>query len=269
MLGYVWRLRRMPAPRKTEILVGKINNITGKEYYFKQTVVYEDPLKCSICSKPGHTSDKCCFRSGIDDDVQVEETIINQKKGVPEEGPISREGATNSTSADNTKSNGAAEGCSDDVSNPLVDKSWVDLAKEGNEEDVEVGSEDDEGTSADFDGHNNDVVKSPRAVVPPSNVKTNLSITDNATTVQDSNYGRVDVHGAGTAVIVFNSEVDTLDKNLQIKNRSLTRVRERESGLQKTRLLEKVKNLMLQRVSLSTMECQEEGKIEFKAVWDS
>ncbi|KAJ4958078.1 hypothetical protein NE237_025189 [Protea cynaroides] len=57
----------------------------------------------------GHTSDKCHFRSGIDDDVQVEEAIINQKEGVPEEGLISREGATNGTSADNTKSNGATE----------------------------------------------------------------------------------------------------------------------------------------------------------------
>ncbi|KAJ4959526.1 hypothetical protein NE237_026637 [Protea cynaroides] len=198
----------------------------------------------------GHTSNKCRFRSGIDDDVQIEETIINQKEGVPKEGPISREGATNGTSVDNTKSNGAAEGCSDDVSNPLVDvqiptavsdqdvecrdadysverqKSWADLAEEGNEEDVEEGNEDDEeDTSADSDGDNNDVVKSPRAVVPLSNVQTNLSITDNATMVQDSDYGRVDVHGAGTAVIVFNSEVDTIDKNLQINDRSLTRVR--------------------------------------------
>ncbi|KAJ4952531.1 hypothetical protein NE237_029363 [Protea cynaroides] len=47
------------APRKSEILVGKIHHIPGHDFFFKQKVVCHAVVKCSFCSKYGYTEENC------------------------------------------------------------------------------------------------------------------------------------------------------------------------------------------------------------------
>ncbi|KAJ4977402.1 hypothetical protein NE237_002508 [Protea cynaroides] len=70
------------ALRLTEILVGKLCSQLGKEFYFKQQVVYEGPSpRCSMCSKFGHTEETCKLQVRVNDVIQPANvhTLQNQQ----------------------------------------------------------------------------------------------------------------------------------------------------------------------------------------------
>ncbi|KAJ4974758.1 hypothetical protein NE237_007932 [Protea cynaroides] len=100
--------------------------------------------------------------------------------------------------------------------------------------------DDDEGSDSieDTDVPNKDVENSPSAVIPPSAILRNTameSINDCPSTIHGSGCGRVDISEPGTAVIVFNSEVEAMDMNLLTKDKPVTKVQRKRGQPLKNR----------------------------------